>query len=143
MHRLPGVYSLWLLLRPAADVPGQWLAHCLELDVVTQGNSLQHAIEMAIEAVKMAIEADLEADINPFSHPAPKEYFDLLDQVVTKGTPFVGVQELSPSSDVSLVAAQLRIEIGTEERGEARVPTEPILPFSFAASGHDLQPAHA
>ena len=66
-------YNLWLTVRRAPDLPGQWLAHCLDLDVMTQGNSLAHAIEMAREAVRMVIEDDLDAGRDPLDRRAPEE----------------------------------------------------------------------
>lgn len=41
---------------PAEDVPGQWVAHVIELDLITQGNSLRHALEMAGEAIEIVTE---------------------------------------------------------------------------------------
>jgi len=57
--------ALRVKISPAEDVPGQWLAHCLDFGVMTQGDSPQHALEMVIEAVTMVIEDDREKGFNP------------------------------------------------------------------------------
>lgn len=43
-------------VHPCPDVPGQWIAHDFERDIVTQGNSKEHALEMLEEAVHMVDE---------------------------------------------------------------------------------------
>lgn len=35
----------------AKDVPGQWVAHDITSDVVSQGNSPEHALKMLLEAI--------------------------------------------------------------------------------------------
>lgn len=41
----------------------QWVAMCVEYDVVTQGNSEEHALEMIREAVELHIEDISEEDL--------------------------------------------------------------------------------
>ena len=38
------VYNIWVIACPSKSIEGQWVAHALEFDVVSQGNSLEHAI---------------------------------------------------------------------------------------------------
>lgn len=38
---------------PAPDLPGQWVAHDTESDVITQGNTRQHAKSMLTEAIQL------------------------------------------------------------------------------------------
>lgn len=49
-------------LCPAPDVPGQWVAHHVRRDLVTQGDSEPHALRMLAEAIEMA---DGEAAAHP------------------------------------------------------------------------------
>jgi len=42
-----------VIIYPAEDLPGQWIAHCLELDIISQGNSPPHALDMIAEAIEM------------------------------------------------------------------------------------------
>ena len=46
-------FTEWFLVTPAEDLPGAWTVHCLETDVVSQGESPRHAFEMGMEAVEM------------------------------------------------------------------------------------------
>lgn len=59
------MYEFSVLIRSAPDVDGEWIAHCLNWDVVTQGRSPSHAVEMICEALVMAIEDDLRAGLDP------------------------------------------------------------------------------
>ena len=58
-------YDCTITISPANDLPGTWVAHCLEFDVVTQGNTPEHAVQMIYEAVSMVIEDDLERGADP------------------------------------------------------------------------------
>jgi hypothetical protein len=69
-------FDLHVVFWPAEDVPGQWLAHCLELDVVSQGNSLPHALEMLKEAVGEVLVSDLQKRLDPMRRRAPQEDWD-------------------------------------------------------------------
>jgi hypothetical protein len=52
-------FPAWVLIRPAGDVANQWVAHCLQYDVVTQGTSPAHALDMIFEAVAIVLIEDL------------------------------------------------------------------------------------
>ena len=79
--------SLHIVVRRAPDVPGQWLAHCLELDVVSQGNSLQHAITMIREAVEIVVIDDLSKGFDPLRRRASQEDWDDLWARMNKAGP--------------------------------------------------------
>jgi len=78
-------FGFWVVLKKAEDVPGQWVAHCLDIDVVSQGNSLPHAIEMINEAMIMTLVDDLQHGRNPLERSAPKKFWDELWEVVKNG----------------------------------------------------------
>jgi predicted RNase H-like HicB family nuclease len=66
--------SLRVLIAPADDVPGQWVGHCLDLDIVSAGTSPEHALEMATEAVNECVADDVAHGRNPFDRsPAPPD----------------------------------------------------------------------
>jgi len=44
-------FPLRVVLYAAPDLPGQWIAHGLETDVVTQGDSIEHALAMMADAL--------------------------------------------------------------------------------------------
>ncbi len=48
-------YRLNFCVYPAPDLPDQWVAYCLELDLVTQGNDAQHALSVLSEAVALLV----------------------------------------------------------------------------------------
>lgn len=59
------------ILTRASDVPGAWVAECIPLGVITQGDSLQHAIEMLVEAVDLVVDDDLARGADPLKVRAP------------------------------------------------------------------------
>ena len=66
-------FSGWVYISRAESVPGEWIAHCLDFDIVTQGSSPQQALAMAREAVEMCIADDLNSGLNPFERRADPE----------------------------------------------------------------------
>ena len=52
--------TLSVLAFKSKQVDGQWVGYRLDLGLVTQGNSAQHILHMAIEAIEMVVEGDLE-----------------------------------------------------------------------------------
>ena len=85
-HRL-----LPVLVYPSEQVPGQWIAVCLEINIVTQGNSLQHAQQMVLEAVLMTIEDDAAIGRDTFDpawrRPAPSEDWLKYERILQQGRP--------------------------------------------------------
>jgi len=81
------VYQFWMKFWPAPDLPGQWIAHCLDFDVVTQGNSLAHAMTMAHEAITLTISDDLNEGRDPAERRAPQEFWTELYEGVGNSTP--------------------------------------------------------
>jgi predicted RNase H-like HicB family nuclease len=65
--------TAWVVVAPAEDVPGEWLAHCLDLNVMSQGRSLFHALDMIVEAVDLVLEEDFKAGLDPFGRSASPE----------------------------------------------------------------------
>lgn len=75
------------LIHQEKSLEGQWVAHCLNLDLVSQGNSPAHAIRMILEATSIAVLDDLEAGLDPAGRPsAPKELWDLFARTQQTGT---------------------------------------------------------
>jgi hypothetical protein len=78
-------YNFWFVLQRAEDVPGEWTAHCLELDVVSQGTSLRHALAMLNEACFITVCDDIFAGRDPLDRRAPARYWDELYKIVGEG----------------------------------------------------------
>lgn len=97
-------YNLWFFLKRAEDLPGQWVAHCLDLDVVTQGDGASHAIQMLAEAVAMTIEHARAAGRDPFTgRRAPQESWDELYDLLEHGER-VDAHEMLDRPDPAMVA---------------------------------------
>lgn len=111
-------YNLWVVVRPAPDLPKTWVAHCLDLDVISQGDSPLHAIDSVFEAVRMTVDSDLERGADPFARRAPEENWTDLWSIVRRGdrTP-----TLSAARQRHLLAAaahvQLRLRAGARRLG--------------------------
>jgi hypothetical protein len=98
--------NLWVLARPSEDIPDQWSVHCLDLDIVSAGDSLEDALEMIVEAVGMCVADDLKRGLDPFGrNRAPQEYWDELERVTSRGS-----YGLPPTGMPAAVATQLRLE---------------------------------
>lgn len=79
--------NLTVYLTRAPDLEGQWVGHCLDVDVVSQGASLQQAYEMTREAVEMVVLDDLNANRDPSERSAPREEWEAA---------YASVKSLSP-----------------------------------------------
>jgi hypothetical protein len=137
-------YEFWLVVRPAADVPGQWVAHCLELDVVTSGNSIRHAFEMAAEASLMTVLDDVAEHGAPRAdRRAPDEYWEQLKVIFRRGVFGEKLEDADPQ-DIEAVAAQLRIEVLCPQPVRQSRPPEQTwdLPL-FWRQDHRPSEAHA
>ncbi len=68
-------FVLTFVVKPSEEIPDRWVGHCLELDVVSEGSSYAHALEMALEAAGMVVKDDLQNGRDPFERRAPKEFW--------------------------------------------------------------------
>jgi hypothetical protein len=84
-------FPLRIVIYLAPDLKGQWIAHGLETDIVTQGDSPEHAIEMMGDAMKTLIDYSSRRHLTgrqglPFVlRPAPREVWDLIGESVPSG----------------------------------------------------------
>jgi len=76
-------FTLRVVLYPAPDVEGQWIAHGLETDVVTQGDSPEHALAMMADALQaLASHQAVRRRPTLQLRPAPAEVWDLAADAV-------------------------------------------------------------
>ena len=68
-------HTLWMLLKEAPDVPGEWLAICPKLGMITQGTGPKHAAHMGVEAIEMLWTHDIRAGKDPFAREDPEDPF--------------------------------------------------------------------
>jgi predicted RNase H-like HicB family nuclease len=70
-------FPLHVLVYPAPDLDGQWIAHCLELDLVAQGDSDAEARENFADAFRVLVDYNVEHGIVPIQvKVAPQEIWD-------------------------------------------------------------------
>lgn len=90
-------YNAWAFAHRSDERPDQWIAHVLEFDVVTQGNSLQHTMLMAAEAALIVVLEDLAAKRDPFERRAPESEWDPLWTLLRQPSAKI----VTPDSDVA------------------------------------------
>ncbi len=60
----------------------QWIAHCLQTDIVAEGESITNALKNLFELMAFQLEAASdEEDMNSIFRPAPAEYWNLFARV--------------------------------------------------------------
>lgn len=122
--------NLWVYARPAPDVPGQWEIHCLDMDVVSMGNSLQHALAMLVEGLFMVIIDDRKNGRDPLARRAPEEEWKPMWDVFysAKAKPVTSEADL----DISGAEVALQMEMILEPRSAAARGSEapPSVPSS-------------
>jgi hypothetical protein len=87
-------YNVHIVVRPAADLPGKWMAHCLDVDVVTYGDSLRHVLDMIREAVEETFRDDAIDGRESLERRAPKQCWDELWKVLFPHTVATPLSEL-------------------------------------------------
>ena len=75
-----------LIYRDLACSQSPWIVHCLNWDLVSQGDSPSHAIAMIQDAISVVITEDEAAGADPNSRPhAPRELWDQFFQTQNHG----------------------------------------------------------
>ena len=76
-------FPLRVVLYPAPDMKGQWIAHGLETDIVTQGDSVEHALAMMADALQTVTSYQAVRRRPALQlRPAPREVWDLAADAV-------------------------------------------------------------
>lgn len=107
------VFNLWVVVKPAEDLADQWVAHCLDLDVVSQGTSFKHAMDMVFEAAAMVVVDDIVAGRDPLSRRAPDEFWAEMHAIVSNGES-VKYSSLASGVDrkfVKAIASQMEFKV--------------------------------
>lgn len=115
-------YNLWVLVRPAEDLPKTWVAHCLDLDVISQGDSPLRALGAVCEAVSIAVESDLERGADPFERRAPEELWTDLWSLVQRGDRTL---KLSVARQRQRLAAATQVQLELRPRARTRRVSRP------------------
>lgn len=121
-----------VLIRPAPELEGQWVAHCLNWDLVSQGSSPSHAASMIAEAILLAIREDAEAGLDPAQRrPAPHEYWELFSKTQYNGTRIASADvDRLPVSESVVIAAVMYLD-SVSPRPEREAYPTPALPRPF------------
>jgi predicted RNase H-like HicB family nuclease len=97
--------NLWLnlLIYPAPDLPGQWVAHCLETDLVSQGNDPAHALEMIAEAIELVARQNIEKGRPPLVYRnAPVEVYRMFESAKDIATKILKISSNYVQNEITL-----------------------------------------
>lgn len=121
-------YNFWFVFQRAEDVPGEWVGHCLELDVVSQGKSLKHAAEMLAEACFITVCDDLIAQKDPLCRRAPDEFWKALYKIIDHGekVDFSSLDETKVHSSACQVQTKFVMIPAHAPQVEPMQPTIPL-----------------
>ena len=125
---------MWLLIYPAPDVPGQWVAHWLDNDLVSQGNDLRHAWMMALEAQGLLLGSYIARGQAPPMRAAPDGDWRRLADVLATGRHVLRVDD-APPDGVSALAASVGIRV---ESGN-----KPVVPVRWVTGAAELHTSAA
>jgi hypothetical protein len=141
--------NLWVHAHPADDAADQWVAHCLDLDVVSQGDNLAHALQMVAEASAMVVAEDMKRGAEPLARRAPDECWDAVQKLTA--TPSLRplsrqeIATLDPKAEVEVVAnvvMTVRVDISaTVGPSSSRRQSEDSLMLAFKRSRRPEQAA--
>ncbi|HEX8791484.1 MAG TPA: hypothetical protein VF765_11080 [Polyangiaceae bacterium] len=117
-----GIFNTWVLVHPAEDLPGAWVAHSLEFDVVSQGTSAEHALRMVSEAVGLVLQEDVEQARDPYARRAPVEFWMQLQHMLEHGesAPVAELLERARTATHCLIAIQMFVTPRSLPSGDAR-----------------------
>jgi hypothetical protein len=124
-----------VLMYPAEDIPGVWIAHCLDLDVMSQGmpnGGVESASECMAEAIMLACQWDRNQLLDPFRcrKPAPAEDWDAFTRTAFYGVTFDNIKD---PTKIYKVATHFKITYGSEP--DPKVVELPVR--SCTAPGHN------
>jgi predicted RNase H-like HicB family nuclease len=120
------VFTSWVVVEPAEDIPGVWVGHCLDFDVISQGNSPQNAIQSVTEAVAMTVIDDVQNGLDPGERRAPSEFWERLAQVLKHGervkiSELTGNRKVVVATELTLILERIRQD-NAEDFSQFNVP---------------------
>lgn len=116
--------TMWLLMYPAPDVPGEWVAHWLDNDVMTQGTGPAHAWQMALEAQGMFMTHYLAAGRMPPMRSAPDADWRRLRDVLAGGRSNLDIDSVVRQGNLAAIAVNLSLDI---RDGNVPVPSRVLV----------------
>lgn len=134
-----------ILIRRETGLEGQWVAHCLNWDLVSQGDTPEHAARMIAEAILVALVEDTREGLDADDRPAaPRELWKIFERTQQRGKRIAAddVNALAAKSGDVVIATVLYMQpvrAGGSVRAEDATASAPP-PFVIAALGNDHAP---
>lgn len=137
-------YDLSIIAHKDDTLPDVWVSHCLDWDLVSQGNSPKEAIQAITEAVVLMIQDDLNDGFDPQErNAAPMECWAALTDIVRNGVRVEGLESLNGTKRF---AGRLLVMVTIPEiapRPAERVRPLPMLEaYQIASLGSSPQHHH-
>lgn len=103
-------FNFWVLVRPGAS-SGEWVAHCLDVDIISEGATIWKAVESVREAVAIVMDDEADNGLDLLRQRAPEEDWNTLFRVSCDGDLFLITSDQSDdeTANVALLATQMRI----------------------------------
>lgn len=104
--------NVWFLVERAEDLPDAWVAHCLELDVITWGSSPEDALRMGCEAAQMTLADDIARGYDSRKRRAPEEDWQKLYTLMAAPKKLIPVSLLNNSQEeLRIIGANLELSV--------------------------------
>jgi hypothetical protein len=103
-------YNLSMHFHRPHDLQSVWVVHVLDFDVITQGDDLHNALQMAVEAAALVVQWDVGAGKDPADRRAPPKDWDAFFDVVTHGMAVAGLHNLV-ETEVHALAVQAHLPL--------------------------------
>jgi hypothetical protein len=109
------VYDLWFALFPSLDAPDRWVAHCLQIDVMGEGNSPTGALDSLATSCAGVIRVETATKKNPFLLRAPAPCWNAIWQVAC--SPHAKPASLETEERKAVLVGQMSLVVDSNERG--------------------------
>ena len=118
----------WAYFERDASIGGAWVAHVLELDLVTQGQSLSDAMEMARDAALEIVLDDMQNGRNFRDRRAEPKYFDKLWELLSSKPAQPVTAVVRDEKEFTKVGTQIVISLEIDDGCEAESLVEADAP---------------
>ena len=102
-------YKVSVLVMEAEDIPGEWVSHCLDFDLISQGLSPTDALDAIREAIVMVLEDDLANGLDPLERPrAPERDWVIFNSVLERGHP---IEDMAEHGPIGILVAEMQFQV--------------------------------
>jgi hypothetical protein len=121
------VYSCWIVVEPAEGMPGTWVSHCLNFDLVSYGDSPKDAADSVCEAIEDALIDDFENQRDPLQRGSttPAECWTQLENILRSGRT-VKITDVASNAEHIRLARQLNFVVTIEAITPVSVEPMPL-----------------